>query len=194
MLTKCLFKENIIIVDGLISISADKYLGSDYPAYFAFFQPHERQQMQPQMLVRDIVRAWLMSEVVEEDKQPTLLSSMIEQGKLLYLLSQILPHLDEQTLMGYTPEQLEWCKTNEKRIWKTVVEGNQLFSKNHIVIGKYIEDAAYTSTMSKQSPGRTGAWTGWQIVKAYLDKNEINAADLLKTDAQTILKVAKYNP
>ena len=188
------FKENIIIVDGLISISADKYLGYDYPAYLQFFSKHERQQMQLRMLVRDILKAWIISDIIETEEKTTLLTAMIEEGKILYFLSRILPECTENDLIGYTQQQSEWCKKNEKEIWNIIINRNDLFSTDHMVIAKYIQPAPYTTTLSEQSPGKTGAWIGWQIVKAYATKNKTNIDEIIKTDARTILKSAKYNP
>jgi len=190
------FRENVIILNNLISISTDKYLGSGYNAYQEFFQPFERQQMQSKYLVRDYIKAWLMSDIVKTgttDEQ-SLLSTMIYEGKVLYTLSQLLPEHTLEDIIGYTGEQLSWCRNNEKSMWQKIVKQNYLFSTDHMIITRLINDAPYTALISQDSPGRTGCWIGWQIIDKYAKKKNATLQDIIDTDPQTILKEAKYNP
>lgn len=189
------FRANVIIVNNMISLSVDKYLGSDYPAYAEFFQPYERMQMQPEDIVKDYVKAWLMSDIIKPDAEyENLLTAMVNEGKVLYALSILLPDEDKNNLIGYTPQQMAWCKSNEKDIWQTIVKQNYLYSTDHMLITRLINDAASTTVVSPQSPGRVGAWMGWQIVNQYANKKGFLLEDILSMEAQTILKGAKYNP
>ena len=189
------FKENVIILNDLISISVDKYLGSDYNAYQNFFQPFEYQQMQPKYIVRDYLKAWLMSEVIKPtSEKEDLLSAMVTEGKILYALSYLLPKQGANDIIGYTDTQLTWCKENEKDTWQKIVKQNYLFSDDHMIITRLISDASQTSLISQNSPGRIGSWVGWQIVDKFAKKKNISLLEIINTDAQTILKDSKYNP
>ena len=189
------FRENTIIVNNLISISIDKYLGYNYTAYKEFFQPFERQQMQPEYLVRDYLKAWLMSDVVKSDvEDQTLLSAMVDEGKILYALSLLLPEKNAEEIIGYTKAQTDWCKQNEKSTWQNIVKQNYLYSTDHMITTRFINDGAYTAIVSKDSPGRIGTWIGWQIVEQYAKKKGSSLQNIIDTDAQIILKEARYNP
>lgn len=189
------FKSNTVVLDNLISISTDKYLGKDYEGYKQFFDEYQRIQMQPRMIVRDYTAAWIMGEIPSGNKRKDLLSEMINQGKFLYALQLLLPEWDEADLIGYTPAQIEWASENEKKIWKTAVSQNYLFSTDHMTIIKFMEEAPYTSLVSTESPGRLGAWTGWQIVKKYAENSKKDLISILnETDSQSLLKASKYNP
>lgn len=189
------FRENVIILNNLISISIDKYLGSNYSEYSEFFRPYERQQMQSKYVVRDYLKAWLMSDIVlNRDKDQSLIDAMIEEGKILYALSNILPEYSSEDIIGYTPQQLQWCTDNEKLIWKKIVKQNYLFSKDNMLITRFINEAPNTILVSPEAPGRVGSWIGWQIVKKYASKKNIPVSELINIDAQTILKEAKFNP
>ncbi|MDR1881964.1 MAG: hypothetical protein LBR26_04185 [Prevotella sp.] len=189
------FKENVIIVNDLVSISIDKYLGYNYAAYQEFFEPFERQQMQAQYIVRDYLKAWLMSDIVKTNAgEQTLLSAMVDEGKILYALSILLPGKDENDITGYYPSQSGWCRQNEKTIWRNIVKRNYLYSTDHMIITRFINDGACTAAISKDSPGRAGAWTGWRIVNQYAKKKGASLQDIIDTDAQTILKEGGYNP
>ncbi|GHV38177.1 gliding motility lipoprotein GldB [Bacteroidia bacterium] len=189
------FRENVIILNNLISISTDKYLGEDYQEYSDFFEPFERQQMQSKYLVRDYIKAWLMSDIIKGDtSEQSLLAYMVYEGKILYALSRLLPDRSANDIIGYTPRQLAWCTNNEKNVWQKLVKGNYLFSTDHMIITRLINDAPYTGIISQESPGRTGAWIGWQIVNKYAEKKNASLEEIIRTDARTILKEAKYNP
>lgn len=189
------FRENVIVLNNLISISTDKYLGTGYNAYKNFFQQYEQQQMKPEYIVRDYVKAWIISDIIKPNTDnQDLLSAMVAEGKVLYALSVLLPNQDENDIIGYTSTQLNWAEENEKDIWKKVIKQNYLFSKDHMLITRFINDAAYTSPISTDSPGRIGSWIGWQIVKQYAKKKVASLQDIIDADAQTILKDSKYNP
>ncbi|GAB6010866.1 gliding motility lipoprotein GldB [Viscerimonas tarda] len=188
------FKENVMALDGIISVSADKYLGSDYPAYKQFFEPYQLIQMQPELISRDYLKAWLLSDMLATKKNPNLLDEMINEGKLLYALSKLLPDWRFNDLIAYTGEQENWCNDNEQKIWQTIVKSNHLYNQDRLLIGKYINDAPYTATLTTDSPGRAGAWVGWRIVSAYVSKNNVPLSQLLATDSQSLLKGSAYNP
>lgn len=141
------YRENVIILHDMISVSADKYLGSGYSGYRSYFQPYERQQMQPQYLVRDYLKAWLISDNVIETTHEgkNLIMAMIDEGKLLYALMQLLPEKDEDYIIGYTAAQSAWCKSNEKNIWQSIVKQNHLYDTDHMLITRYVNDAPNTA-------------------------------------------------
>lgn len=189
------FKANTLVLENLISISIDKYLGSDYVGYVDFFDDYQRQQMKPKMITHDYLKAWIITELPLSNKRKNLLSEIINEGKTLYVLELLLPNWNEADLIGYTPSELDWAKENETEIWKTTINNNYLFSTDYLTILKYIDDAPYTSTISKKSPGRLGAWIGWQIVKSYAEKTNSNLEEVIaELDVQNILKQSKYNP
>lgn len=190
------FKENVIVLDDVISLSVERYLGTDYPLYTQFFEPYQIQQMTPEFVVRDYLTAWLMSNVVRQDAstKPTLLSAMVDEGKIKYILSQLLPDNSPEYIIGYTAQQMAWCKDNEKDVWQNILKQNQLFTIDYMIISRYIHDAAYTLPVGRQSPGHLGVWIGWQIVNEYMKKTDASIEELLHADSRNILKVSKYNP
>ena len=65
-----------------------------------------------------------------------------------------------------------------------------------MLIRKYLNDAPFTAPVSQESPGRLGAWVGWQIVDAWMEKQkDISLSDLLKEhNYQKILNESGYQP
>ncbi len=189
------FKENIIVLPDMISLSIDKYLGANYSGYKGFFQDYQLTEMQPKMIVRDYLKAWLITDLRKKNTAKIdLLSAIIEEGKTLYILSVLLPDYNSDDLIGYNKDQSNWAKDNEKEVWKTIIKQNHLYTTDYLIISKYIEEAPLTSTVSPQSPGQMGSWLGWQIVNQYMKKTNRALSELIDIDAQSILKESKYNP
>jgi uncharacterized protein YjaZ len=63
-------------------------------------------------------------------------------------------------------------------------------------IVRFVEPAPFTSAFTTDSPGRAGAWIGWQIVKKYMKKNSgISLQALMsENDYQKILNGSGYSP
>ena len=47
------FNESIILVDSLLGISLDKYMGEDYPLYKRFYYDYQCRSMRPERIVPD---------------------------------------------------------------------------------------------------------------------------------------------
>ncbi|NDV78187.1 hypothetical protein [Dysgonomonas sp. 511] len=190
------FRENVIVLSNLISLSSDKYLGSGYDGYREFFQPYERQQMQAKYITRDYLRAWLLSDIMRTDeKHHNMLEAMVAEGKVLYVLSELLPSLSEDDIIGYTGEQMDWCRQNENMIWQKMVKKYYVYSIDNMVMTRFINDAPSTSLISAEAPGRLGAWIGWQMIKKYKkEKKNFSVMQIVNADALDILKTSKYNP
>lgn len=187
-------KQNAIVADSLISLSLDKYLGNDYALYSAFLEPYQLISMSPEYISRDYVKAWVLSEFIPGNQGKNLLQAMVDEGKVLYLLETLLPGKSEQILIGYTPQQMDWCKKNEKKIWRFMIERKHLYSTDAYGISNYIAEAPYTTTLVPESAPRAGQFIGWQIVKRYMKNTRQTPLGLIQDSAENILNASKYNP
>jgi uncharacterized protein YjaZ len=46
----------------------------------------------------------------------------------------------------------------------------------------------------RQSPGRIGVWLGWQIVKSFMQNNDVSLQKLLTIDSEDLFKKSSYKP
>jgi hypothetical protein len=90
---------------------------------------------------------------------------MVDKGRKLYMLSQLLPDKEEYKLIGYTEQQLKDCYKNESQIWDLFVQNNFLQTIDNNIIKNYVEEGPKTQELGEGSPGNIGSFTGWQIVK-----------------------------
>jgi hypothetical protein len=81
-------------------------------------------------------------------------------------------------------------------MWGYLIQNNYLYSRDKMVMRKLVGDAPFTSYFGNDSPGRTGAWIGWRICRAWVQKNPQKKITELfdETDAQKILTASKYKP
>ncbi len=188
--------QNVIVTDDALSISADKYLGSDYPLYKEFYYDYQLQNMTPERIVPDYLLGYMMADFSFKGDGNVLLDRMLYEGKLRYILSRILPERPIWECMAYTQDQYQWCSDNHSRIWKSILHNNQLYDSNHLIVSQYLNDAPHTTSLPPESPGRVGVWIGFQIINSYMKHNpETTLQELMnKTNAQELLKQAKYKP
>jgi len=190
------FNRSVLMDDRIIGIGTDLYLGSDFPSYQDFTYQYLMYNMRRECVATDLVSATLFRMFLLDNSQDRLLDNMLYRGKMMYLISVFMPGEKPEDLMGYKPEQMEWCKTYEKEVWGAMIDQKDLFSTDMQIIRKYMNDAPFTSTISQDSPGRLGTWLGWQIVNSYMNKNkEVSLTDLMKdNNYQKMLEDSGYRP
>tara|TARA_R110001583_G_scaffold6427_1_gene32542 strand:- start:899 stop:1897 length:999 start_codon:yes stop_codon:yes gene_type:complete len=191
------FNQSIVVDEGLIGVSLDKYLGEDCEFYALLGRPvYIRKNMAPNRIAQDILLAYGLTEFPFKAKKENLMEQMIYQGKILYFLQALLPEKGEHDILKYSIDNFQWCVDNESQVWAYMIEQKHLFSANSSMARNYINDAPFTTGMPKESPGRIGTWIGLQIVKSYMKKHsKLSLPELmLKDDYATILRESAYQP
>ncbi len=193
------FNQSIVTADSMLVIGLDKYLGSEDEFYKLMYPPvpeYLRYVMHPQKIPSDALYAWLTTEFEYNNTKDNLLSNMIFQGRAYYVTKQLMPEIQDTLLWGFTPKQIDFCSSNEKEMWKFIVEQKRLFITDKLVISQYVSEGPFTKDFSQESPGRTGIWLGYQIVASYMKNNkEVSISDLMhETEYIQILNLSKYNP
>jgi len=190
------FSQNVVVTDDILSLSADKYLGSDYPLYQNYFYDYQRQLMSPDRIVPDYLLGFMMANLPFKGDEDVLLDRMLYEGKLRYMLSQLLTDRKEWEYVGYNKEQYDWCIQHESLIWKTILEKRHLFDADYMTTNLYLKEAPHTSPLPDESPGRVGVWLGYRIISSYMKhKSDISWQDLVENvDYKEILKQSKYKP
>lgn len=191
------FNQSVVVDVDFIGVSLDKYMGADCDYYKKLEIPlYARFAMQEKNISTDIMLAFILSEFDLVSSTNHLLANMIYQGKIMYFLKACMPNKDDYLLFKYKAEQEKWCKANEAMMWTHVIDKKDLFTRSSRTISKYITNAPFTKGMPQESPGRTGIWIGYQIVKKYMNENENISIQNLMNDNnyEDILRKSKYNP
>lgn len=180
----------------MIAIGVDMYLGADWPFYNRVVYNYQKINMRKECIPIDVVTAYLFRNIGFESKKSRLIDNMIYRGKIMYLTSVLFPDTEDYEIMGYTKEQMQWCKRNEKYIWRMMMDKHDLFKTETLVLTSYLNDGPFTSEISQEAPARLGTWIGWQIAKSYMENNpQVSLEQLISNnDAQQILENSNYRP
>lgn len=188
--------QSVIVSNEILSLSADKYLGADYPLYERFFYDYQRQVMSRERMSPDYLLGFMMANLPFRGEADVLLDRILYEGKLRYILSQLLPHRQDWEYVGYSEAQYAWCASHQKRIWKTILENRHLFAGNYQITDQYLKEAPHTPFLPVESPGRVGIWLGYRIITSYMKKNpDTGFRELMElTDYRDLLKQSKFKP
>jgi gliding motility-associated lipoprotein GldB len=188
--------ENRVIYTGeLLLISLDVYLGTNHQ-FYADYPSYIKQNFTKDHIIVDVANA-IITKSKSLATNRSFVSKMVEQGKLLYLLDTYLPLSEDYQKIGYSEVKFQWSIENEEQIWKYFVENKLLFSTDTKLNQRFLDLAPFSKfyrSEDNQSPGRIGAWIGWQIVKAFMENNNVPLQKLMHTSSEDIYKQSKYKP
>ena len=190
------FEHPVQYLDTVMIIALDCYLGPEYVPYQRLRIPvYRARRMQETFIVPDCMREVARVKHLPSYAGERLLDQIIHHGKVLYFLDRVLPGTHDTLKIGFTQEQLSWCESNRSNLWAFLVENELLYSTDFQQINKFISDGPFTSFFERESPARTGIWIGWEIVRAYMENNDVNLQQLMSNnDAVEILTRSSYKP
>ena len=189
------FNESIIIVDSLLGISLDKYMGEDYPLYKRFYYDYQCRSMRPERIMPECFSFYLLSRYEMDYHEGTcLIDLMIHSGKINYVVQNLLDYDNIGEAMGYSKEENDWCRENEKAIWDYICSNDHLHARDPMVFRYYMKPAPAVEMLGCQAPALIGIWVGARIVASYMKKHkDMKLKDLLEfTDYHTMLSESDY--
>ncbi len=189
------YRTKVIVAHPLLILELDTYLGSDHRFYGAI-PKYITQNLRPGMIPSDIATAY-SRQYIQVPGERSLLAQMIYFGKELYLKDLWLPNTSDADKIGYTEAQLEWAKENEAYIWSYFVEKEFLYSTDGKLPARFINPGPFSKfqlELDNESPGMIGRFIGWQIVRSYMEKNEIPLPQLMEIEPSLLFNNSKYKP
>ncbi|MBX2940076.1 MAG: hypothetical protein KF880_08355 [Ferruginibacter sp.] len=189
-----------ILDEDAFLVGLHHHLGSSYSLYESMlvqetYPTYISRRFTPQTIVVNCMSNVLEDMYPDQLEDKTLIVQMVEKGKKLYALQQLIPEKEEHLLIGYTKTQMKECYENEKTIWSLFTQNNYLQSTDFNINKNFVGESPRTMELGEASPGNIGAFTGWQIVKKYIsNKGNIPLNELMSTPAETIYTVSKYKP
>jgi len=181
-----------------LGIGLDLYLGKDYKYYPSVgFPDYFIKRLTQEYMLTD-ASFNLVQDMIEEPLRRgcQLIDMMVYYGKLYYVASYLLPDKPMKDFFYYSAEDWEWLESNEKEIWSFFIEGEWLYAAQYNQYRKFIEDGPTTLGMPQGAPDRVGRWTGYQMVKQYMERHpKTTLQELLAIEeGQLILSGSKYKP
>ena len=185
---------DLYISDTLIIVGLDFFIGKkatykpmDIPDYI--LSKYNKENM-PVTITK-----FLSGGYVTKGKKETLLSEMIDFGKTYYLLSRLMPCTADSLIISYTPKEMTAVDNNQAIIWANFVENEILYETSHITKRKFLGERPNVHEISRDCPGRVGAWIGWKIVESYMSVNTVSIHELIsERDNDKIFRLSGYKP
>ena len=162
-----------VIIIGLDFFIGEKasYRPKEVPQYI--LRRYEPKYMTPTVL------KFFIADYCSSGDEETLLSEMIDYGKVYYLLGSIMPCTPDDLILGFTSKEILDVYAYQELIWSRIMLGER---PNTIELGD-------------ECPGRVGAWIGWQIVKHYMDQTGSTMQELMANrNHHQIFAQSKYKP
>ncbi len=189
------YKNRVIYTDSLLLISLDAYLGKKHP-FYADYPDYIRENNHKNHLVVDVAEAFIKQQFPPNTNR-RFIDRMIYEGKKMYLLDMYLPLVSDKEKIGYTEDKQSWIEANEEQVWRYFIENELLYATSGKLTKRFIENAPFSKfylAHDNLSPGRVGVWIGWEIVRSYMEHNNVSLQQLIKENTDDLLKKSKYKP
>ena len=190
------YNDRVILTDSLVLLGLDNYLGKEHH-FYAGLPNYVSKGLDKEYLISNIASA-LAKRVNKYPRNRAFLSRMVYYGKELYIIDKLLPNDEDYQKIGYSKEEIDWALTNEEQIWRYFIEQELLYSTDAKLDSRFLDPAPFSKfglELDSESPGRLGRFMGWQIVRAFIEKNpNLTPAQLLNMPADDIFKKSNYKP
>lgn len=190
---------DVITSEGL-AVGLQLHLGSNFSMYqsemgLSLYPAYISKRFSPEYIPVNSVKNVIDDLFPDRSAELTLVEQMVEKGKRLYLLDKFMPNTPDTLKIGYTKLQLDGCRKNEGLIWNYFIKNGLVFNNDPSLIKNYIGEAPSTPEFGEGAPGYIGLFVGWEIVKAYMEKQEkVSLADLMQVPAKTVFEQSRYRP
>lgn len=171
------FNYGIVTTEKQLGIGLDFYLGKSDSLIAKMpgeiFNQYEKDKMDPIYLERDAIEGWIREDLKEYKSNKNLLSIIVYEGKLLYILNALFPNTGKEIVMRYTADELKWVEDNKVNVWKEIAKQKVIFGTQSFENQKWIINGPFTNAgaIPNDSPARIGCWIGWQMVSEFMDNH-----------------------
>lgn len=189
------YNDRVILTDTLLLLGLDCYLGQDH-RFYQSIQRYVATGLDKRYIDSDVASAFA-KKVIRYPRNRTFLARMVHYGKELYLKDRLLPEAKDADKIGYTDEEMEWALANEEQIWRHFVERELLYSTDSKLDRRFLDPAPFSKfqlELDNESPGRLGRYMGWQIVRAFMQNNDLSLQQMLSVSGDEIFRKSNYKP
>ncbi len=190
------YNNKVIYANDKLIVALELFLGNKHK-FYVDFPEYIRQNFEERQMMPEVASSFALG-ILPSPSDKTLLSEMIYYGKELYIKDLLLnDNFTDAEKIGYTPEHIAWSNENEAFIWSYFVEKQLLYSTDSKLPNRFVNVAPFSKfylEIDNESPGRIGRWIGWQIVRSFMENNQVDIKDMIKMNADELFKKSKYKP
>jgi hypothetical protein len=170
--------QDLYISDSLIVIGIDFFIGEE-TKYKPVEIPDYIFKRYNYNYLPSTIMGYLTLDYVKEGSENSLLSEMIDFGKIYYLNAALLPCVPEHEIIGFTEEEMKDVYKFQEIIWASLIENEVLYETSDFTKKKFLGERPSVYEIGEKCPGRVGAWVGWQIVNSFMDKQNMEMREML---------------
>ena len=191
------YRKKIILTDSLLLIGLDNYLGENH-IFYSSFPKYLTNTFNKENIIIDIAKEYAVAVIAQERTENyTFIEKIINQGKMLYFVSAMLPKEEDSMIIGYTKADFVWALKSEKDIWSNFIENEYLFSSDNNLDSRFINLAPFSKfylSIDNDSPSMIGKFIGWKIVKSFMEVSSSDLNELVQYNPMYIYNNSKYKP
>ena len=187
------YNYNVVRSDSIVLVSTDCYLGNNI--HYESIPNYISMKMNVDYFIKDITELFLQ-DFIKYPGDRRFISKIIYHGKLIYSMKKI-TDFDFEKIIGISQENLNWLTENELEIWEYFVKNNIIFSTDISLDKRFINDAPYSKfglSIDFESSPMVGKWIGYNIVKSYQKKHNIQLKNLVAMNEYNLYLKSNYSP
>ena len=189
------YRRKVIYADSLLLISLDTYLGENH-TFYEGIQQYIRKNLSKSQIIPDVSEA-VSATLLPSQTKRSFIAQMVRKGKQLYYTDLVAPWLEDHTKIGYTREELQWAMANEAEMWRYFVDRKLLFNTDQKLKARFLEPTPFSKfylELDTESPGRVGAYIGWQIVRAFMENNDVPLHEMFAEPEESLFIKSGFKP
>lgn len=186
------FSGSAFCTENAIAIGLERYLGKDSPSIKSLpseeFYDWTKIAMDERYLDRDAITSWIYTHIIPETKESSLVASMVNWGKIIYLTQAAFPTSEPSIPMRYSTTEFEWAVAHERVIWEYLVKNQLLFTKSERELANWLKEGPFTPGLPEKGPDRLGQFIGFRIIQSYMEQNSITLEELIQLPYNELLQ------
>ena len=190
------YRNRIILTDSILLIGLDNYLGANHRFYDGI-PLYIKENFTRNNIISDIAEQFAFK-IIPRDEFYTFLDKIIYYGKILHYKDKCMnDKIDNKYKIGYSTSKMNWAAENEYFVWTYFIQNDILFNPDNNLINRFISDAPFSvfySEIDNKSSEMIGKYIGWQIVKSYMNNNNVTSAEMFSAKPIDIYNNSKYKP
>lgn len=186
--------QSVVVGDSIIGFSIDKYMGSDYPLYKRYYHEYQSRLMTQERIAPDCFTFYLLSQYpLNWNPKRNLLDIMMHRGKINWVVSNILGYKSFEKELGYSENDIEWCKNNKDILWDNMILKGHIYTNDPMIVRSYIKEDPFRLILSIETPPSIGVWMGMQLIDKYMKINKEKTINELLNDTDYVGMISSMN-
>lgn len=177
--------QSIVVGDGILGISLDKYLGRDYPLYKKFYYEYQSRSMSRDRIVPDALSFYLMDTYpIANDSRPhTVMDRILHIGKINWIVYKLLDMKSVDDAIGFSKQRSSWCMRHRMQIDNYLKDLNVWHATDSLTFSVVMLPHEDTPALGQGSPDAVGAWFGVHVFASYMEAHpNVTIEQLLVND------------